>query len=361
VVASTELLPYPVTIATGALDRLGDIVCDVTPGNRVLAITDGTVGGLYGQRVMNALKRVDSQGMRFFDIREETKTRETWAAISDDLLARRLGRDTTLIAVGGGVVGDVVGFVAATYMRGIPCVQVPTTLLAMVDASVGGKTGVDTPHGKNLVGAFHRPSAVVIDPSVLDTLPPPHYRAGFAEIIKHGVIADAAYVASVQAFLQRSSTSGPGKSYDLAAIIERSVQIKASIVVRDEREAGLRKALNFGHTIAHAIEAATGYRMLHGDAVAIGMVVEARIAEREGIAERGIANEIARVCETAGLPTTLPSIDVESLIQFTHADKKARGGKVEYALPKRIGEMAGEDSDWGIPVDDAVVGEALRS
>ena len=359
-VTTIELLPYPITIATGALDRLGDIVGDVTPGNRVLAITDETVAGLYGERVTNALRRLDSAGIRSFDIREETKTREMWTAISDELLTRRFGRDTTLVAVGGGVVGDVVGFVAATYMRGIPFVQVPTTLLAMVDASVGGKTGVDTPHGKNLVGAFHRPSAVLIDPSVLDTLPPSHYRAGFAEIIKHGVIADAAYFASVRTFLQRS-TSGASQSCDMASIIERSVQIKAGVVARDEREAGLRKILNFGHTIAHAIEAASGYRTLHGDAVAIGMVAEARIAEREQIAERGIAGEIALICKAAGLPTTLPAVDVDSLIAFTHADKKGRGGKVEYALPKRIGEMAGEVRGWGIPVDDDVVREVLRS
>lgn len=359
-VASTELLPYPITIATGALDRLGEVLCDVTPGNRVLAITDGTVAGLYGQRVMNALERTDSQGLSVFDIREATKTRETWAAISDELLARRLGRDTTLVALGGGVVGDVVGFVAATYMRGVPVVQVPTTLLAMVDASVGGKTGVDTPHGKNLVGAFHQPAAVVIDPSVLETLPLPHYRAGFAEIIKHGVISDAAYLAAVLAFLE-GSLDRANRAYDLAPLIERSVQIKAGVVARDEREAGMRKVLNFGHTIAHAIESTTLYRVPHGDAVAIGMVVEARIAERSEVAERGIAGEIARVCAAAGLPTTLPDVDVDSLIQFTHADKKVRAGRVEYALPKRIGEMAGEDRGWAIPVDDAVVREVLRS
>jgi 3-dehydroquinate synthase len=309
---------------------------------------------------MNALQRPNFLGVCAFDIREETKTRAMWAAITDELLARRLGRDTTLVAVGGGVVGDVVGFVAATFMRGVPCVQVPTTLLAMVDASVGGKTGVDTPHGKNLVGAFHQPAAVVIDPSVLQTLPPAQYRAGFAEIIKHGVIADAAYLSTVLTLLDR----GPGTaaaSFEIGPIIERSVQIKASIVARDEREAGLRKVLNFGHTIAHAIEAATDYRVLHGEAVAIGMVAEARIAERMGVAERGIAGEIARVCRTGGLPTELPDVDVDSLLAFTHADKKARAGVVEYALPRRIGEMAGESSGWGIPVEDALAREVLRS
>jgi 3-dehydroquinate synthase len=360
VVAAIELLPYPITIAEGALDTLGDVVGEVTPGNRVLAVTDQTVAGLYGQRVMQALQRASFGGVRTFDIREETKTRETWAAITDELLALRVGRDTTLIALGGGVVGDVVGFVAATYMRGIPCVQVPTTLLAMVDASVGGKTGVDTPHGKNLVGAFHQPAAVVIDPSLLRTLPPPQYRAGFAEIIKHGVIADAAYLSDVVTFLERE-TSAAAAAFELGPIIERSVQIKASVVARDERETGLRKVLNFGHTIAHAIEAATDYRVLHGEAVAIGMVAEARIAERIGVAERGVAEAVARACGAAGLDTTLPGVDVESLLAFTRADKKARAGLVEYALPRRLGEMAGESSGWGIPVEEALAREVLRS
>ena len=357
-VIAAAALPYPITITTGALDRLGQIVCDVTPKNRVLAITDRTVDALYGARVADALALTDPRGRCVFDIREQTKTRETWAAISDALLERHCGRDTTLVALGGGVVGDVVGFVAATYMRGIPFVQVPTTLLAMVDASVGGKTGVDTAHGKNLIGAFHQPAAVVIDPSVLDTLPVAQYRAGFAEIIKHGVIADAEYVSSLSDFLETSPRAKPG---DLAPIIERSVLIKASVVTEDEREAGWRKVLNFGHTIAHAMEAATGYRVLHGEAVAIGMVTEARIAERIGVAEPGTAREIARVCAAAGLPTTHSGVDVDAVIRFTHADKKARSGRVEYALPKRIGQMAGADHGWAIPVEDDVVREALRS
>ena len=357
-VATVELLSYPVTVAVGALDRLGEVIRDATPHNRVLAVTDATVSGLYGTRVTTALSRLDSRGVLAFDLREETKTRESWATITDELLRARLGRDTTLVAVGGGVVGDVVGFVAATYMRGVPFVQVPTTLLAMVDASVGGKTGVDTPHGKNLVGAFHQPVAVVIDPSLLATLPPPQYRAGFAEIIKHGVIADAAYFTAVAEFLG-GNAFGAERWDDLVPIIERSVQIKAAVVARDERESGLRKVLNFGHTIAHAIEAATGYRTLHGDAVAIGMVVEARIAELVGIADGGISGEIARVVSAAGLPAAVPAMDVDSLIRFTHADKKARGGRVEYALPKRIGEMAGEERGWAIPVDDALIREAL--
>lgn len=354
-----ELLPYPITVRTGALDRLGHIVSDVTPNNRVLAVTDRTVAGLYGRRVTTALERTDSLGVCVFDIREETKTRATWAAISDELLARRLGRDTTLVALGGGVVGDVVGFVAATYMRGVPFVQVPTTLLAMVDASVGGKTGVDTPHGKNLVGAFHRPSAVVIDPSVLETLPPQQLRAGFAEIIKHGAIADADYFSSVRAMLERTNVAA--QSGVLAPVIERSVMIKLSIVAGDERESGLRKVLNFGHTIAHAVEAATNYRVLHGEAVAIGMIVEARIAERIGVANHGTAEEIARACVAAGLPTTMPSLDADAVLEFTHADKKARGGRVEYALPIRIGEMAAAERGYGIPVDDSIVREVLTS
>jgi 3-dehydroquinate synthase len=241
----------------------------------------------------------------------------------------------------------------------VPVVQVPTTLLAMVDASVGGKTGVDTPAGKNLVGAFHPPVAVIIDPEVLRTLPAEHLRAGFAEIVKHGVVADADYFAQASTFAERWPLGGQQGLDELTDIIRRSVEIKASIVARDERESGLRRVLNFGHTIAHAIEAATSFSTLHGQAVAIGIVAEARLAERMGVAAIGTARVIERACRAAGLPTTLPAIPLDTIIGFTRADKKARGGRVEYALPKRIGEMAGAETGWTVPVDDNVVKEAL--
>jgi 3-dehydroquinate synthase len=246
-------------------------------------------------------------------------------------------------------------------MRGVPVIHVPTTLLAMVDASIGGKTGVDTPAGKNLVGAFHQPKLVVIDPAALDTLPMEHLRSGFAEIIKHGVVRDLQYFMAAKEYAVKwpAVTGAPLPKMD--ELITWSVSIKMGIVHADVFESGRRKVLNFGHTIGHAIEAATDYSILHGHAVAIGMVAEARIAERLGIAPIGTAEAIENVCRMVGLPTAVPSVPVDSLIAFTRRDKKARGGKVEYALPTRIGAMAGESTGWAVPVEDTLVKELLSN
>jgi 3-dehydroquinate synthase len=348
----------PVSIAPGALDQLSDVVRKAGPGHRVAVITDTVVAKLYATRVSQSLASLGASVLTV-PSGEQHKTRETWAQLTDELLAQGFGRDTTVVALGGGVVGDIAGFVAATYMRGVPVVQVPTTLLAMVDASVGGKTGVDTPAGKNLVGAFHQPAAVLIDPTVLETLPIEHLRAGFSEIVKHGVIADAEYFERAGAFVENNPLSSLRGLAELTLLITRSVEIKSGIVSRDERESGLRKVLNFGHTIGHAIEAATDFGTLHGQAVAIGLVAEARMAEKLGLAASGTASSIERICQAAGLPTSLPSVSVDTLIGFTRRDKKARAGRVEYALPKRIGEMAGGDRGWTVPVDDTIVREAL--
>jgi 3-dehydroquinate synthase len=352
-------LPYPVTVASGALDGLHDTVSAIVPIRRVAIITDSTVGALYADRVTQLLKSFRPSVLAV-PSGEQHKTRETWARLTDEMLAQLFGRDSLIVALGGGVLGDIAGFVAATYMRGIPFVQVPTTLLAMVDASIGGKTGVDTAAGKNLVGAFHQPAAVVIDPLVLETLPVEHLRAGFAEIVKHGVVADALYLQQARAFLNQWPSVDRAGVAHLTPLIERSVAIKGDIVARDERESGLRKVLNFGHTIGHAIEAGTGFVTLHGHAVAIGLVAEARIAERLGIAKGTmVSSVIEETCRAAGLPTALPSIPVDTLIGLTRADKKARAGRVEYALPKHIGAMAGAEHGWTVPVDDTVVREAL--
>jgi 3-dehydroquinate synthase len=251
-------------------------------------------------------------------------------------------------------VGDLAGFVAATYMRGIPVVQVPTTLLAMIDASIGGKTGVDTPAGKNLVGAFHPPAAVVVDPDTLATLPAEQLRAGAAEAIKHGVIADAGYFERVAGQLPALLSDPCGDT--MRELIAGSIAIKAGIVIRDEREGGVRKALNFGHTLGHAIEAESGYRLLHGEAVAIGMTLEGELAERMGVAERGTAARVRDAVERAGLPSRPPSgMSRERILAATRSDKKARRGTVEYALPRRVGEMDPGGGGWGIAVPDEAV------
>ncbi|MEN9508291.1 MAG: hypothetical protein RLZZ621_854 [Gemmatimonadota bacterium] len=357
-------LEYPVFCAAGALDALPDILRRSAPAHRVALITDDTVAALLAPRVEALLApHLPAGALQRFSIPagEQEKTRERWAALTDALLAWGAGRDTTIVALGGGVIGDLAGFVAATYMRGLPVIQIPTTLLAMVDASVGGKTAVDTPAGKNLVGAFHNPAAVVIDPAVLDTLPPETLRSGLAEMLKHGIIADASYFDRLLQALPSLATNG-SRAPEFAGLIAGSVHIKADIVAEDTREGGLRQILNFGHTIAHAIEKLRNYAMLHGEAVAIGMVAEARIAEAVGVARDGVALAVADAVRRAGLPTTVPAdLSIAAIVAETHGDKKARRGAARYALPRGIGEMDPAEGRWSLPVEDEIVTGCLSS
>jgi 3-dehydroquinate synthase len=350
---------YRVTVAAGALDDAGGIIADAAPAHHYALVSDPNVAPLYAERVRDSLAAAApaaSLSLLLIPAGEEHKTRELWAHLTDELLAAGAGRDTTIVALGGGVVGDLAGFVAATYMRGVPVVQLPTTLLAMVDASVGGKTGVDTPAGKNLVGAFHPPAAVIADPETLATLPAPELRAGAAEIIKHGVVADARYFDEVAAILPRLGADDTTLPPAIDAIIARSVEIKAGVVADDEREHDRRRILNFGHTLGHAIETMSGYRLLHGEAVAIGMALESEIAERIGVAARGTASRIRAALTAAGLPVTVPlGMSPADILAATRSDKKARRGRVEYALPSSIGEMAGAERGYGVVVDDDVV------
>lgn len=352
-------LPYPIHVERGALTHLSHHVSEAAPAYRYGIVIDETVLAHHGGKFKAAFP---SDRTLFLTVPpgEREKSRERWSALTDALLQWGAGRDTTIVAIGGGVVCDLAGFVAATFMRGVPVVQVPTTLLAMVDASVGGKTGVDTPDGKNLVGAFHNPSAVVIDPDVLTTLPAAVFRSGLAEMIKHGVLASREYFDRLQAALGELARTDGAKSDTLPELIADSVAIKAAVVARDEREGGLRQTLNFGHTIAHAIELQFDYSMLHGDAVAIGMVVESAIAERAGIAEPGTVNQVKEAVQAAGLPFAIPaSVNLAALLAATHGDKKSRGGFARYALPVRIGEMTVGDGAWSVAIDDALVAEAL--
>jgi 3-dehydroquinate synthase len=350
---------YEVTVAPGALHDAGTIITRAAPAHHYAVVSDPNVAPLYVERVRASLADAApgaTMSLLLVPPGEEHKTRELWAHLTDELLASGAGRDTTIVALGGGVVGDLAGFVAATYMRGIPVVQLPTTLLAMVDASVGGKTGVDTPAGKNLVGAFHPPSAVIADPDTLASLPAPELRSGSAEMIKHGVVADARYFDEVAAVLPRLAADDTGIPGELTALIARSIEIKAEVVAADEREHGRRKILNFGHTLGHAIETASGYRLLHGEAIAIGMALESEIAERLGVAVAGTAMRVRAALTAGGLPVVVPlGIDPAQVLAATRSDKKARGGRVEYALPASIGAMAGAGSGWGLPVADDVV------
>lgn len=357
-------LSYPVYCRAGVRHSIGAIAQLVAPSHRVAVISDTAVARLHAESIA---AQFPADTTRLFTIPpgEQEKTRARWAELTDALLEWGAGRDTTVVAVGGGVIGDLAGFVAATFMRGVPLVQVPTTLLAMVDASVGGKTAVDTPSGKNLVGAFHNPSAVVIDPELLATLPHDVLRSGLAEMIKHGVIADAPYFDAVIQFagaVRDHGASAPNFTATITTLITGSVRIKADVVAEDAREGGLRQILNFGHTIAHAVERILNFELLHGDAVAMGMVAEARIAESIGLAREGLSMAIADAVERAGLPSRLPAgISLKDLIASTHGDKKARRGSARYSLPRGIGEMEAAEGKWAVAVNDEVVKSALHA
>jgi 3-dehydroquinate synthase len=351
---------YDILIGRGMLARLPASLGAACPASRYAVISDSCVAPLYGEPVVAACRDAALEAQLFaFPAGEGSKTRATWAALSDQLLATHLGRDAAVIALGGGVVGDVAGFVAATYLRGIPYVQVPTTLLAMLDSSIGGKTAVDVPTGKNLVGAFHQPRLVVADLDVLGTLPPPQLAAGMAEAVKHGAIADPAYFD----FLEREH--GAVRAQEPAAlerVVERSVEIKAALVVADARERGRRAILNFGHTVGHAIEATARFALLHGEAVAIGMAYEARLAEMLGIAERGTARRIARLLERYRLPLELPaSATVDGLVAAMQLDKKARAGTVRFALPQAVGRMHADGDSWTVAAPEATVRAVLTA
>ena len=351
-----------IVVEAGALASLGARLREAAPAHRYAVVSDESVGALYGEAALASIAASGGGRAELLTIPagEAHKTRETWAALTDRMLDAGFGRDTTVVALGGGVVGDLAGFVAATYLRGVPVVQVPTTLLAMIDAAVGGKTGVDTRHGKNLVGAFHQPSAVVADPRTLATLPPAQLRAGLAEAIKHGVIADERYFERVAEDLPTLLAAGGWESEAMTALVARSVEVKAAVVERDEREGGLRKILNFGHTLGHAVETLSGYALLHGEAVAIGMALESELAELAGVAECGTYDRVRAALELAGLPVSLPAaMRAGDVLALTRQDKKARGGVTEYALPRRIGAMAGERSGWAVPVPDELVLELL--
>jgi len=349
---------YDIVIGHGLLADLPALVRAACPARRYVVITDSHVAKLYGEQVLARFHDAKLQvELLEFPAGEWNKTRETWALLSDRMLAAQIGRDSAVIALGGGVVGDVAGFVAATYLRGIPCVQVPTTLLAMIDSSIGGKTGVDVPAGKNLLGAFHQPRLVVADLEVLGSLPPPQLAAGMAEAVKHGVIADRQYFDVLEQEHAAVTTRDVGA---LERVVRRSVEIKAEVVAADEREAGRRAILNFGHTVAHAIEATTKFATLHGEAVAIGMAYEARLAEALGIAEAGTADRVQRLLERYNLPLDLPaSATVDALVAAMQLDKKARDGSVRFALPQTIGRMYADGKSWTVAAPEGVVRDVL--
>jgi 3-dehydroquinate synthase len=349
---------YDILIGRALLAEVPTLVAAACPASRYAVITDSHVGPRYGEQVVARCRDARLPVELFqFPAGEWNKTRETWATLSDQMLAARFGRDGAVIGLGGGVVGDVAGFVAATFLRGIPYVQVPTTLLAMIDSSIGGKTGVDVPAGKNLLGAFHQPRLVVADLDVLASLSPQQVASGMAEAVKHAVIADREYFATLERDHGAVTARDPGV---LERVVRQSVEIKAAVVAADEREAGRRAVLNFGHTVGHAVEATTRFAALHGEAVAIGMAYEARLAEVLGIAERGTARRVTALLERYDLPLDLPeTAAVDALVAAMQLDKKARDGAVRFALPETIGRMHADGSSWTVAAPERVVRQVL--
>jgi 3-dehydroquinate synthase len=350
---------YDILIGSGLLRQLATLVREYAPAAAYAVISDAHVGKILGEDTVAQLSAAGHRAALFtFPAGEANKTRDTWASLSDRMLASHFGRDSAVIALGGGVVTDVAGFVAATYLRGVSLVQVPTTLLAMIDSSIGGKTGVDVPAGKNLLGAFHQPRVVIADPELLGSLSSVQLAAGLAEAVKHGVIADAEYFA----FLEREYAAIFAKHAPaLERVVQRSVEIKAAVVAQDEREKGRRAILNFGHTVGHAIEATSQYDVLHGEAVAIGMVYEGRLAELLGIAAGGVAQRIQTALERLNLPVERPDAsNVDDLLAAMRTDKKVRAGEIRLALPRAIGSAHGDDANgWTVPVPEPTIRQVL--
>ena len=356
---------YPVLVGTGVLDALVRVLEERAPAHRYAVITDTNVEAPWGRPVAERLREAGLRtDLHAFPAGERHKTRESWAALTDALLGAGCGRDTAVVAVGGGVTGDLAGFVAATFLRGVPVVQVPTSLVAMIDASVGGKTGVDAPTGKNLVGAFHPPRAVVADPATIGTLPRVERAQGLAEAVKHGAILDREYLEALHRDAGRLLDAEPGA---LHRAVVRSVELKGDVVSRDERESGLREILNFGHTLGHALEAASDYALPHGSAVALGMVLEARLGEALGVTGQGTADALAGTLSAFGLPVpggaagagSGHAFDVDVVLRFTRADKKARGGRPRYVLLEAPGRVARDGDRWSRAVEDGAVEAVL--
>jgi len=332
---------YPILIDRGLMARLGQLLTQYCPNvKRVLVITDTNVAPHYLGRVRNSLEQAGLVvGVAKVPAGESSKSLAQAYSLYSACVRAGLERSSAVVALGGGVVGDLAGFVAATYLRGIPFVQVPTTLLAQVDSSVGGKTAVDLPEGKNLVGAFHQPTLVVADLEALATLPRRELLSGLAEVVKHGVIRDAGFLRFLESHVEEILALNHSV---LGLVVESNCRIKAEVVAADEREGGLRAILNFGHTVGHAVEAAMGYgSILHGEAVAIGMVAATRIAREVKILEEpDLETRLLNLLTRLGLPVNLPMrLMPDALTPMMMRDKKVKNGRIRWVLPVRAGEV----------------------
>ncbi|MEB3158566.1 MAG: 3-dehydroquinate synthase [Synechococcus sp.] len=335
--------PYDVVIGSGALSSLGSEILrsGISAPRRVLVVSNPDVAGPYGDLALESLRSSGFEPeLLVIDAGEDQKHLGTVTQIHDAAHRCRLERGSLMVALGGGVVGDMTGFAAATWLRGIAVVQVPTTLLAMVDAAIGGKTGVNHPGGKNLIGAFHQPKLVLIDPSTLKTLPDREFRAGMAEVIKYGVIGDPELFALLESSDGLTSAAAMPPT-TLQTILKRSAQAKADVVAADEREGGRRAILNYGHTFGHVVENLTGYgTWLHGEAVAIGMVAVAELAVQRGDWTRAEADRQRSLIQKTGLPTVWPPLDEQAVLTTLQGDKKVQDGTVRFVLPNAIGAVS---------------------
>jgi 3-dehydroquinate synthase len=344
---------YPVLVGPGLIDRAGEAIAPLLKRRRTAIVSDETVWGLHGPRLTAALERA---GIAVSPVivppGEQTKSFEGLTDVTDRLLALELDRGDLITAFGGGVVGDLAGFAAAIYKRGVDFVQVPTTLLAQVDSSVGGKTAIDTPRGKNLVGAFHQPKLVLADLDVLSTLPDREVRAGYAEVIKYGLLGDFRFFEWLEANAGLVLSREPAA---LGTAVARSIEMKAEIVAEDETEQGRRALLNLGHTFGHALEAETGYgaALLHGEAVAAGMALAFRFSAAQGLCASQEAARAAAAIAAAGLPTTMADIsatpfEAARLVLHMAQDKKAEAGRLTFILARKLGEaFVAKDVDAG--------------
>jgi 3-dehydroquinate synthase len=327
---------YPIRIGADLIGRT-DLFAPHIAGASVTIVTNETVEPLYGDALRAALAPLGKQvSTVVLPDGEAFKQWETLNLIFDALLSAKADRKTTLIALGGGVIGDMTGFAAACYMRGVPFVQVPTTLLSQVDSSVGGKTGINHPLGKNMIGAFFQPQAVIADIGALRTLPERELAAGIAEVIKTAAIADVAFFEWIEANVEALNRRDPAA---LAHAVKRSCELKASVVAADERESGLRAILNFGHTFGHAIEAGLGYgEWLHGEAVGCGMVMAADLSVRLGYLDDAVRKRLVAVIAAARLPTHAPALGDTRYIELMKVDKKAEAGAIKFVLLKQLGD-----------------------
>ena len=331
---------YPIYVGAAILARAGELLTEAGLRGKVAVVSNPTVAQLYLDPIHQALSQ---SGLEVVPILvpdgEEHKNIHSLQTIYDRLIAARLERKSCVLALGGGVIGDLAGFAAATYLRGVPYVQVPTTLLAQVDSSVGGKTAIDHAQGKNLIGAFYQPKLVLIDVAVLKTLPHREMVAGLAEVIKYGVIEDAALFELLEAEIEKLMRL---ESERLIGTIATCCAIKARVVEADEREDDYRAVLNFGHTIGHALEAVTGYsEILHGEAIGVGMVKAAMLSSRQGFCDPPTFERIVRLIQQAGLPTEIPNnVSLSALIQAMEVDKKAAAGKIKFVMCAGLGKTS---------------------